>query len=91
MSIQTIAVKKKRFSEVLKSKVVDTVCELLGEKEVLEKSWEDVDALFNKAHDDVIDRVAKQDVWGALPEADQALQHAIMLKQTLILLGEDIC
>jgi hypothetical protein len=49
--------KEKRFSEVLKSKVVDAVHELLGEKEVLEKSWEDVDALFNKARDDMINRV----------------------------------
>ena len=73
----------------MKSKVLDAVRELLGEKEVLEKSWEEMDDLFNKAHDDMIDRVGGQDAWEALSEADQALQHAIMLKQTLISLGED--
>ena len=73
----------------MKSKVLDAVRELLGEKEVLEKSWEEMDDLFNKARDDMIDRVGGQDAWEALSEADQALQHAIMLKQTLISLGED--
>ena len=81
--------KEKKFSEIMKSKVLDAVRELLGEKEVLEKSWEEMDDLFNKARDDMIDRVGGQDAWEALSEADQALQHAIMLKQTLISLGED--
>ena len=67
--------KEKRFSEVMKSKVVDAVHELLGENKVLEKSWEDIDALFNKAHDDMIDRVGGQDAWEVLSAADQALQH----------------
>ena len=73
----------------MKSKVVDAVHELLGEKEVLEKSWEDIDALFNKACADMIDGVGGQDAWEALSAGDQALQHTIMMKQTLILLGED--
>ena len=81
--------KEKKFSEIMKSKVLDAVHELLGEKEVLEKSWEEMDDLFNKACDDMIDRVGGQDAWEALSEADQALQHVIMLKQTLISLGED--
>ena len=81
--------KEKKFSEIMKNKVLDAVRELLGEKEILEKSWEEMDDLFDKARDDMIDRVGGQDAWEALSEADQALQHAIMLKQTLISLGED--
>jgi len=37
----------------------------------------------------MIDRAGGQDAWEALTEADKALQQAIMMKQTLILLGED--
>ena len=81
--------KEKKFSEIIKNKVVDAVRELLGEKEVLEKSWEEIDILFEKSRDDMIDRVGGQNAWDALSEADQALQHAIMMKQTLISLGED--
>ena len=73
----------------MKSKVVDAVHELLGETEVLEKSWEEIDILFDKARDDMIDEAGGQDAWEALSEADQAIQHAIMLKKTLISLGEE--
>ena len=69
--------------------MVDAVRKLLGETEVLEKSWEEIDVLFDKARDDMIDRAGGQDAWEALSEADKALQQAIMMKQTLILLGED--
>jgi len=44
--------KEKKFSEIMKSKVVDAVRELLGETEVLEKSWEEIDVLFDKARDE---------------------------------------
>ena len=81
--------KEKKFSNIMKSKVVDAVCELLGETEVLEKSWEEIDILFDKARDDMIDKAGGQDAWETLPEAEQALQHAIMLEQTSISLGED--
>jgi hypothetical protein len=81
--------KEKKFSHVMKTKVMDAVRELLGEREVLEKSWEGVDVLFDKAWDDMIDCVGGQDAFEALSEADKALQHAIMMKQTLISLGED--
>ena len=50
---------------------------------------EEIDVLFDKARDDMIDRAGGQDAWEALSEADKALQQAIMMKQTLILLGED--
>lgn len=81
--------KEKKFSNIMKSKVVDAVHELLGETEVLEKSWEEIDILFDKARDDMIDEAGGQDAWEALSEADQAIQHAIMLKKTLISLGEE--
>ena len=81
--------KEKKFSEIIKGKMIDAVRQLLGENEVLDKSWEDIDVLFDKAWEDMINRAGGQEAWEALSKNDQALQHAIMMKETLISLGED--
>jgi hypothetical protein len=81
--------KAKKFSSIMENKMIDANRQLLGENEVLLRPWDEIEGLFDEAWDEMIMEVGGQDVWDALPKCDQALQHAMMTKRTLISLGED--
>jgi hypothetical protein len=50
---------------------------------------EEIENLFDDAWDKMVEELGGKAAWGKLSRDEQALQHAIMIKKTLISLGED--
>lgn len=81
--------KERKFAKDMQGKKTTATHQLLGEKELLDGSFDDIDAVFEEAWDEMIVNVGGQSKWDALSKNEQALQHAIVTKTVLISLGED--
>ena len=81
--------KAKKYADVMEGKMIDATRQLLGEEQVLDKSWEEIENLFDDAWDKMVSKLGGIAAWDKLSRDEQALQHAIMIKKTLISLGEE--
>ena len=81
--------KAKKYSAAMEDRKIDATHQVLGEHVVLEKTLDEIEPLFDQGWDNMIKDAGGQQAWNALSKDEQALQHAIMVKKTLISLGED--
>jgi hypothetical protein len=81
--------KEKKYADVVKAKVTEAKHQLLGEGEILDRNWEEMDVLFDKAWEEMVEELGGQETWEALSIEDKQLQHAIVVKRTMISLGQE--
>ena len=74
---------------MMEGKMIDATRQLLGEEQILDKSWEEIEAVFNDAWDRMVEELEGKVAWNKLSKNEQALKHAAMTKKTFISLGED--
>jgi hypothetical protein len=81
--------KEKKDFEGLKAKKVDAVHQVLGEKEILDKSTQELLPHFLKANDLMIQNIGGKEKWKSLSENEQSERTAHMLEKLVIELGKE--
>jgi hypothetical protein len=52
--------KGKKYADVVKAKVTEAKHHLLGEGEILDRTWEEMDVLFDKAWEEMVEELGGQ-------------------------------
>ena len=81
--------RKKRILKACKQRKMDAVHQTLGEKEILDKSTEELLPHFLEANSQMIKNAGGKHKWNSLSENEQSDQKAIMLEQLVITLGKE--
>ena len=82
--------KAKKTSRLISEKKTDAVVENLGENEVLDKSSEETDAIFEKFRIEMIDNAGGLETWNALEKHEQSICIAVMIKEATKAVGENL-
>ena len=72
--------KAKKTSCLLSEKKTDAVVQSLGKNEVLDKSPEETDAVFEKFRTEMIDNAGGLETWNALEKHEQSIHIAVIIK-----------
>ena len=86
---QTIVQRKKKDYKLLKKKKEAAVHQVLGEKEILEKSNDELVPSFLEANKQMIEDAGGQAKWDALPEKERTELLAGMMEKLVVKLGAD--
>ena len=81
--------KEKKIGRSMEEKKKEAVRELLGEDTILDDLSQKTDLAFQKGRAEMIETAGGPEAWNALPQPDQALQTASMIREVAISLGED--
>ena len=81
--------KEKKIGRGMEEKKKTAVRELLGEDTVLDDLTKKTDLAFQEGHAEMIETAGGLEAWNALPQPDQALKTASMIREVTISLGED--
>jgi hypothetical protein len=82
--------KAKKTSRLISEKKTDAVVQSLGENEVLEKSSEETDVVFEKFRIQMIDNAGGLETWNALEKHEQGIRIAVMIKEATKAVGENL-
>lgn len=82
--------KAKKTSCLISEKKTDAVVQSLGENEVLEKSSEETDVVFEKFRIQMIDNAGGLETWNALEKHEQGIRIAVMIKEATKAVGENL-
>ena len=81
--------KERKIGRGMEEKKKAAVRELLGEDTILDDLSQKTDLAFQTGHAEMIEKAGGLEIWNALPQPDQALQTASMIREVTISLGED--
>jgi len=73
--------KAKKYADVMEGKMIDATRQLLGEEQILDKSWEEIETVFDDAWERMVEELGGKAVWDKLSKNEQALKHAAMTKR----------
>ena len=81
--------KEKKDFEGMKAKKTNAIHQTLGEKEILDKSTEELLPHFLEANNQMIKNAGGKAKWNSLSENEKSEQKATMLEQLVIKLGKE--
>jgi len=81
--------KEKKYFEGMKAKKTAAIHQTLGEKEILDKSTEELLPHFLEANDQMIKDAGGKAKWNSFSESKKSEQKATMLEQLVIKLGKE--
>jgi hypothetical protein len=81
--------KEKKDAQLMEQKKVDATYQVLGEKEILESSNEELLPHFLEANKNMIESVGGKKKWDNLPETEKKEHLALMMEQLIIKLGKE--
>jgi hypothetical protein len=82
--------KAKKTSCLISEKKTDAVVENLGENKVLDKSFEETGAVFEKFRMEMIGNARGLETWNALEKHEQSIHIASMIKEATKAVGENL-
>ena len=73
--------KEKKDAQMMEQKKTDATYQIIGEKEILDSSNEELMPYFLEANEQMIESVGGKSKWNSLPEAEKKEHLAVMMEQ----------